>query len=74
MRFVDARTAIGHVYGLQEYADVMSYFASAERALNRAWSASTDGYVNEVNSSLQKAKEHFCTVLEKINQFKQQTA
>ena len=71
--FVDARTAIGHIYGMQEYADIMSYFASAERALNRAWSASTDGYVNEVKTSLQKAKEHFTTVLEKINNLKQQT-
>ena len=72
--FVDARTAIGSVYGLQQYADIMSYFASAERALNRAWSASTDGYINEVKNSLQKAKDHFSIVLEKVNQLKQQTA
>lgn len=70
--FVDARTAIGSVYGLQQYADIMSYFASAERALNRAWSASTDGYINEVKNSLQKAKKHFSIVLEKVNQLKQQ--
>jgi hypothetical protein len=68
--FVDAREAIAQVYGLQHYADMMSYFASAERAINRAWSASTDGYLNEVNSSLQKAKEHFSVVLEKINTLK----
>jgi hypothetical protein len=73
MSFVDARTAIGHIYGMQEYADVMSYFASAERAINRAWSASTDGYINEVKISLQKAKDQFCTVLEKINHLKQQS-
>jgi hypothetical protein len=74
MNFVDARTAISHVYGMQEYADVMSYFASAERAINRAWSASTDGYVNEVKISLQKAKDHFSTVQEKMNYLKQQSA
>ncbi len=68
--FVDARQAIAQVYGLQEYADAMSYFASAERAINRAWSASTDGYANEVNSSLQKAKENFGIVNDKINTLK----
>ncbi len=68
--FVDARTAIAQVYGLQEYADIMSYFASAERAINRAWSASTDGYADEVKSSIEKAKEHFNIVLNKINQLK----
>ena len=70
--FVDARQAISQVYGLQEYADAMSYFASAERAINRAWSASTDGYVNEVNSSLLKAKEYFSIVNEKIIKLKTQ--
>ena len=68
--FIDARNAICRVYGLGEYADVMSYFASAERAVNRAWSASTDGYTNEVRSSLQKACDHFTTVLEKVNSLK----
>ncbi|MCF7956534.1 MAG: hypothetical protein K9M75_12085 [Phycisphaerae bacterium] len=66
IKFVDARQAIAQVYGLQEYADAMSYFASAERAINRAWSASTDGYANEVNTSLQKANEYFGIVNEKI--------
>lgn len=69
--FVGAREAIAHVYGLQEYADVMSYFASAERAINRAWSASTDGYADEVRTSLQKANDYFNVVLEKINNLKQ---
>ncbi|MCF7955539.1 MAG: hypothetical protein K9M75_07040 [Phycisphaerae bacterium] len=66
IKFVDARQAIAQVYGLQEYADAMSYFASAERAINRAWSASTDGYANEVSASLQKANEYFGIVNEKI--------
>lgn len=69
--FVNAREAIAHVYGLQEYADVMSYFASAERAINRAWSASTDGYDDEVSVSLQKANDYFAVVLDKINKLKQ---
>ena len=72
MNFADARTAIGHIYGMQEYADVMSYFASAERAINRAWSASTDGYVNEVKKTNKKAKDNFSVVFEKMNHLKQQ--
>lgn len=70
IKFVDARQAIAQVYGLQEYADAMSYFASAERAINRAWSASTDGYVNEVNTSLQKAGEYFGVVNDRITKLK----
>ena len=46
--FVVARKTIGHVYGLNEYANVMNFFATAERYLNRVWSASTDGYIDEV--------------------------
>ena len=72
IKFVDARQAIAQVYGLQEYADAMSYFASEERAINRAWSASTDGYVNEVKASLQKANEYFGIVNEKIIKLKTQ--
>ena len=37
-----------HVFGMQNYADVMSNFAAGERYINRVWSASTDGYVDEV--------------------------
>jgi hypothetical protein len=46
--FAEAREAMIHGIGLQEYADVMDHFARGERALNRAWSASADGYVDEV--------------------------
>lgn len=66
INFTEARRAIGQAYGLQEYAETMSLFASAERAINRAWSASTDGYVNEVKISLQKARKNFGKVQEMI--------
>ncbi|UCF23021.1 MAG: hypothetical protein JSV72_19445 [Ralstonia sp.] len=55
--FVDARESLIHRYGLQPYADLMSRFALAERNINRAWSASADGYVDEVWASMQRAKE-----------------
>jgi hypothetical protein len=48
-----------HVFGLQSYADVMSAFAAEERYINRVWSASTDGYVDEVRNYLNRATEQF---------------
>jgi hypothetical protein len=55
--FADARESMIHAIGLQEYADVMGNFARAERLVNRAWSASADGYVDEVWSCLAAAEE-----------------
>jgi len=62
--FVDARESMIPRLGMQAYADIMSSFANAERTLNRAWSASADGYVDEVRrcvgvarSGLEKAGE-----------------
>jgi hypothetical protein len=58
-KFVEARESIGHSFGLQAYAEVMNRFAAGERALNRVWSASTDGYVDETHDYLEKAATHF---------------
>lgn len=58
-RFVDARESIAHSYGLQAYSEVMNRFAAGERALNRVWSASTDGYVDEAHAYVEKAAAHF---------------
>jgi len=68
--FVDARESIAHRYGLGAYADVMSCFAAGERYLNRVWSASADGYIDEVNAYLDKAQVQFVDSLEKIRQLK----
>ncbi len=57
--FADARETIGHAYGLQAYADVMSHFAAGERYLNRVWSASADGYIDEVNAYITRAHLQF---------------
>jgi len=72
--FVEARESIAHVHGLQAYADVMSSFAAGERYLNRVWSASADGYIDEVNVYLDKAREQFIESLNKIRGFKQNKA
>ncbi|NQT03646.1 MAG: hypothetical protein HQ580_16575, partial [Planctomycetes bacterium] len=68
--FVDARESIAHRYGLAAYGEVMSTFAAGERYLNRVWSASADGYIDEVNAYLEKAREQFVDSLEKIRQLK----
>lgn len=71
--FVESRESISHAYGLQAYADVMSHYAAAERYLNRVWSASADGYINEVNEYLDRAEEQFIEsqeILEKAKNLK----
>jgi hypothetical protein len=57
--FVEARETMIHVFGMQKYADVMSAFAAGERYINRVWSASTDGYEEEVHQYLEKARNQF---------------
>ena len=55
-RFVEVRETIITVHGLETYARTMDAFASGERALNRAWSASADGYIDEVWACLERAE------------------
>lgn len=57
--FAEARESMIHVFGMQNYADVMSNFAAGERYINRVWSASTDGYVDEVREYLERARKQF---------------
>ncbi len=64
--FVEARQSIGHKYGLQAYADVMSHYAAGERYLNRVWSASADGYVDEANTYMEKAEVQFTEAFDQL--------
>lgn len=57
--FAEARESMIHVFGIQNYADVMSNFAAGERYINRVWSASTDGYIDEVREYLERARKQF---------------
>ncbi len=57
--FAEARESMIHVFGMQNYADVMSNFAAGERYINRIWSASTDGYQDEVYLYLDRAMNQF---------------
>ncbi len=59
--FANARQALVKRFGMTIYADVMTEFASAERFLNRAWSAAADGYVDEVEDCLDRANSHLAS-------------
>ena len=61
--FVDSRESIAHSFGLQAYAEVMNEFAAGERYLNRVWSASTDGYIDEAHTYIEKARHQFDAAL-----------
>ncbi len=58
-RFIDARESIAVAYGLPAYAGVMSHFAAGERYLNRVWSCSVDGYIDEAHTYLARARDQF---------------
>ena len=58
-RFAESRKSLGLIYNLQTYADIMSSFAAGERYINRVWSASADGYIDEVMEYLERAIEQF---------------
>lgn len=64
MQFADARNSMKHLFGIQSFADIMSSFAAGERYINRIWSASTDGYVDEVLLYVSKANTQFKHALE----------
>jgi hypothetical protein len=72
--FADARESMIHVFGMQNYADVMSNFAAGERYINRVWSASTDGYVDEVNLYLGRALDQFREAHEHFHDLKSEHA
>lgn len=74
IEFAEARESMIHVFGMQNYADVMSNFAAGERYINRIWSASTDGYVDEVNLYLDKALAQFTEALDHFNGLKAEHA
>lgn len=66
-QFADARESIVHLHGLQTYAEIMTHFATGERYLNRVWSASADGYVDEVSLYMPQVLEQFQQCHEKLS-------
>lgn len=58
-KFANSRECIKTQYGVQNYADVMSHFAAGERYLNRVWSCSTDGYIDEAHEYIDRSYDQF---------------
>lgn len=67
-RFVEARHSLTHIYGLQVYAEIMTSFAAGERYLNRVWSASADGYVDEALEYIGRSLEQFRDAQQKLGE------
>ncbi len=57
--FVASRETLKHAYGLQAFAEIMTCYAGGERYLNRVWSCSVDGYVDEAAAYLPRSLEQF---------------
>lgn len=70
-RFVEVRESIGHAYSLQDYADVMSHYAAGERYLNRVWSTSVDGYIDEAHEYLERAENQFEQALNRLHNLRE---
>jgi hypothetical protein len=68
--FVESRKTLIHIYGMREYAELMTDFSIAERNINRAWSASADGYVDEVWLSLERAEARLTAVAGHLAEYK----
>jgi len=73
--FADARESMIPAFGLARYAEVMTRFAGGERMINRAWSASADGYLDEVVTCLRDAlgqigdaKQHYDRFQKELSQ------
>ncbi len=67
--FADARNALVQRFGLQAFAEIMTQFASAERFVNRAWSASADGYMNEARDCVTRATTHLKEASSLLNKY-----
>lgn len=70
LMFADGRESITKEFGLDVYADVMTQFAAGERAINRAWSASADGYVDEAATCFERGSQLLNEALRILNSAK----
>ncbi len=68
-KFVEAREAIAHRYGVDAHPAVMSEFATAERYLNRVWSCAAEGYVDEVGDYLRNSRDRFVAAQGALEQY-----
>jgi hypothetical protein len=73
-RFLAARETLTWRHGLVVYGRVMDAVAAGERALNRAWSASADGYQDEVDACLDRARDSFARALALVEQAEKESS
>ena len=66
--FVGARKSLMHVYDVQAYANVMNEFTAGERYLNRIWSCSVDGYIDEAHDYLTRSRKQFVAARGKLRE------
>lgn len=66
-RFAELRESLIDALGLADFAAVMTEFALAERTINRLWSASADGYVDEVEACLVRAEAHLDLAISQLD-------
>lgn len=69
-KFLNSREVLKTRYGIKAFANVMSNFASGERYLNRAWTSSVDGYIDEAKMSIETSKQLFNNALEEFKVLK----
>ena len=67
--FVDARESLIQRFDLGRYAELMNQFAASERNLNRAWSASVDGYIDETWICLDTAESRMTAAKQLLDSF-----
>lgn len=65
-RFAESRAALVARLGLAGYAAVMDAFATAERQINRAWSAAADGEADESLACLELAATRLTETAERL--------
>ena len=70
--FAEARNALIQQFGMQPYAEIMTQFASAERFVNRTWSAAADGYLGEADESASRASAHLQEAAKLLDKYENQ--
>ena len=68
--FADGRESMTAEHGLTLFADVMSPFAAGERAINRAWSAAADGYIDEATDCLERGLQMLSAARDELHAVK----
>jgi hypothetical protein len=72
--FAEAREGLLAMHGFGEFARVVGEFSRGERAVNRAWSASVDGYPHEARASVGRAREIFDGLIKELDELQRKVS